>query len=256
MPNEIIVILAMQAAMLLAAFLQSVTGIGFGLIAVPILLIALQGGSAVQVAIVLSLLVCIVMSTSLYKLADRPVLRDLVYGSILGLPVGIWLFSAIDILTLKAVAGITTVLMALLVAVRSSLRPWHLLTTLGRPGYVGAGILSGVMSAVLAMPGPAAVTHLAATGFDKDATRATSLSLLVLSHAAALALQAGFVGISAETAMTCLWLAPATIAGTFIGRSVAAYVPTRQFSWALVVILLVTGSSMLLAVTLGDQLPR
>ena len=50
-------LLAMHAAVFVASLLQAATGIGFGVIAGPIILLAMNSGSAVQVTILLSLMI-------------------------------------------------------------------------------------------------------------------------------------------------------------------------------------------------------
>ena len=49
----------LNVAVLVASALQSATGIGFGVIAGPILLIVLNDGSAIQISIALNLLIAV-----------------------------------------------------------------------------------------------------------------------------------------------------------------------------------------------------
>ena len=54
-------LLALNLAVLLGALLQAASGIGFGVIAGPMILIALNDGSAIQVTSILSLLIAVVL---------------------------------------------------------------------------------------------------------------------------------------------------------------------------------------------------
>ena len=62
-------------ATVLAAMLQTATGIGFGLIAGPFVLMALQGRDAIEATALLSLLITLVLAPKLLPDVNR---RDLV----------------------------------------------------------------------------------------------------------------------------------------------------------------------------------
>ncbi len=57
--------LVLNVAVFGASALQSATGIGFGVIAGPVLLVALNDGSAIQISIVLNLLIAAFLAPSL-----------------------------------------------------------------------------------------------------------------------------------------------------------------------------------------------
>ena len=95
----------LHAAVLGAALLQAATGIGFGVIAGPIILLAMNSGAAVQVTILLSLLIAALLVPTLYKKADKAFLWRILAGSVLGLPLGIAVFLLVSVDTLKLLAG-------------------------------------------------------------------------------------------------------------------------------------------------------
>ncbi len=137
-----------------AALIQSTTGIGFGLIATPFLLIALTGSSAVQITIILSLGMSVMLCVRSYQDCDVRVLRTLIFGGAVGLPIGLAAFRAVDPVGLRLLVGAVVLLFAVSVA-------WQPVTatysTPNRPlpSLFGASILSGAMGVCLAMPGPA-----------------------------------------------------------------------------------------------------
>ena len=59
--------LILNLAVFGAAALQSATGIGFGVIAGPVLLIALNDGAAIQISILLNLLIAVILTPSLWR---------------------------------------------------------------------------------------------------------------------------------------------------------------------------------------------
>ncbi len=60
-------ILVLGIAVFGASALQSATGIGFGIIAGPALLIVLNDGSAIQVSVMLNLLIALLLAPTLWQ---------------------------------------------------------------------------------------------------------------------------------------------------------------------------------------------
>jgi len=235
--------LILHAAVLLASLLQAATGIGFGVLAGPVILLTLNSGSAIQVSMLLSLLICVVLTPSLARSVDRPLLKRVMLGSLAGFPLGILVFRVVSIDTLKLLAGGAVLFMALSVAgyirrAGSGDGP--------RRGYdLGVGVLSGAMNTSLAMPGPAIAARMAALEHSKDAIRATVLMTLVFSYVLAVGFQAVLVGIARETLELTAWLAPATLAGVFVGRLAVARISERGFRTIVSVLLAFTSLSLI-----------
>ena len=99
-------ILALHLAVFAAALLQAATGIGFGIIAGPIILMVMNSASAIQVSILLSLLIALVLAPSLYGRADKPLLARLLLGAMAGLPLGIFVYLQVGVDLLKLLAGL------------------------------------------------------------------------------------------------------------------------------------------------------
>ena len=96
-----------------AALVQTATGFGFGLIAVSVLLIALNSSSAIQVAIMLSLLIALILVPSLRSFVDRRLLRLFVIGASVGMPLGVVIFLVIDLIVLKVLTGLVVMISVL-----------------------------------------------------------------------------------------------------------------------------------------------
>lgn len=238
-------ILALHAAVLAAALLQAATGIGFGIIAGPIILMVMNSGSAVQVTILLSLLIAVVLAPSLYRLADKVLLTRLLVGTLVGLPIGIVVFLQASVDLLKLLAGIAVLFMALSVtgllgSAGSNAKPRG-----GRLHDLGIGLLSGVMSASLAMPGPVAAAHMSSLSHAKDTIRATILVMFVFSYSAAFALQGVFAGVPRETLTLAATLTPATLIGILLGRISVAWISESGFRRMLSIVLVATSISLL-----------
>jgi len=223
-----------------ASALQAATGIGFGVIAGPVLLMVLNSATAIQISILLSFLIAAVLVPSLWRHLDRLLLVRLLAGSLVGIPLGLVVFLNIGIDVLKLLAG-GVVLFTLVFALRAhrALKaPVSLVR--GRIEQLSLGVASGVMSGSLAMPGPIPAAWMSARAYTKETVRATILAMFLFSYMAALALQALLAGITRETLWQGTILAPATLIGVFIGRLLAARLTERIFRWVLILVLAAT----------------
>lgn len=231
-------------AVFFAALIQSTTGIGFGLIATPFLLIALSGSSAVQITIILSLVMSVMLCVRSCRDCEMRVLRTLLFGGAVGLPVGLAAIRSIDPLELRLLAGAVVLLFAISVA-------WRPVTaTCSKPNrpltfLFGASILSGAMGVCLAMPGPAVIGPLRERCESDQSVRATLFTYLVLAYGAAFGIQLGFTDITTETVRTSLILLPAMVIGIAAGHALAPRLSPRQIKAGIVLILFATGLTLI-----------
>ena len=228
---------ALSIAVFGAAALQSVTGIGFGVIAGPVLLIALNDWSAIQISVVLNLLIAMILTPSLWQQADRQLLTKLLIGLSIGSPLGLLIFLSIDIVVLKAFAGFAIVFTLFLMIRESRAPDRSLVKTPGNAEQISIGIMAGIMGASLAMPGPVPAAWMSTRGFNKETIRATILLMFVFAYTVALVLQFGLAGIGSDAMKLSAMLAPSTIVGILAGRSLTGRLTEQTFRWLLVIIL-------------------
>lgn len=236
------ILITLSITVFFAAALQSATGIGFGVIAGPIMLLLLNSNSSIQISIVLNLLIAVLLVRSIRLAIDKTILIQLIVGSVLGLPLGLLIFLNVDIVMLKILAGTAISLTALLVIRNNIMRTKSAAIGPSKRGALITGVASGLMSSSLAMPGPVVAAWMSAARIEKQVVRATTLTLFVFSYGAALLFQIPFADIESATLWTCLKLVPATIAGVYVGRLIVTWLTERVFSWLIIVILLLTAT--------------
>ena len=237
-------IVVLMVAVFGASALQSATGIGFGVIAGPILLILLNNGSAIQISIVLNLLIASLLTPMLWKQSDKALLKNLVIGLAIGSPFGLLIFLSIDIVMLKVGAGVAVLLTLLLVLRDARSKSRTAAPGPGRIEQVSIGAVAGIMGVCLAMPGPVPAAWMASKAISKDTIRATILAMFVVSYTVALALQLGLAGIGSEVLRLSLILAPATVIGILLGQFLSRHITGRVFRWILVTILASTATAL------------
>lgn len=232
--------LILSLAIFGAATLQSATGIGFGVIAGPVLLVVLNDSAAIQVSIVLNLLIALLLAPSLRRKSDRQLMPPLLLGVAIGSPLGLMIYLMMDIGMLKAFAGFVVLLTLVFVARGSRANSSATVPVSGKFERIAIGTIAGVMGGSLAMPGPVPAAWMSSTGYRKETIRATILLMFVFAYTIALLLQLSLPGISGNTLWLCIIYMPATITGVLLGRVLSTRISEQVFRWLLMAILVST----------------
>ena len=225
-----------------AALAQGATGFGFAIIALPFLLLVMGSLDAVGLTIILNLLVSLVLVPGLWRQAPRGPLTRLALGSLLGFPIGLAVFLQASLDWVRLAVGLVILFFAAWLAVSQR----RAVTIRAAPAArrwseVLVGLVSGAMTTALAMPGPAVMLYLSASGMAKAPLRACTLCLFTLSYGGALVLQTA-AGAMGEQ----IWRAAAvavlpTILGAVAGHRLAPRLDEKLFRTLVLMILLATG---------------
>lgn len=209
--------LLIAAGVLLGAAVQRVTGLGFGLVSGPLLVLALGPVTGVTLANVVSLLANLVLLAMTWRHVDLRRTALLVVPALLAVPVGAWVVRSLSAPVLSVVIG-TTVLVAL-TAVLVSRRARVLQ---GRSGAVVAGAMSGLMNSTAAVGGPAVTVYAVSTGW-RGPSFVGSLQLYFAAINAAALLAKGLPDLELTT-----W---GVAAGALVVGSVAGQLLARRISF-------------------------
>jgi uncharacterized membrane protein YfcA len=202
----------------LAGVLTGVTGFGFSVLSVPLLLLTFRPHEVVVIAL------CLVPLTSAVLLLT-PGLRGrirlrtagaLTAFSVLGLPVGILLFERFDPLWVTTLTGVVLVVYAVygLVGTRSR--------ALRRHWVAPSGILGGILATSTGLSGPAVAMYVhgrRASAREQTATMSAYVGAISLLG---LGLLAARGAVSADDLQNVVKLATGAVAGTLLGRWWAA----------------------------------
>ncbi len=233
-------ILVLGIAIFGASALQASTGIGFGVIAGPVLLIVLNDGAAIQISVLLNLLIALLLAPSLRQKADRRLLKSLLIGLAIGSPLGLLIYLQVDIALLKTFAGVVVLFTLFLVLCGDRVSSFLQGDVVGSIEQGSIGVIGGIMGGSLAMPGPVPAAWMSARGFGKDTIRATILVMFVVAYTIALLLQFALAGISTDTLRLTATLAPPTLAGIIVGQILSSRISEVTFRWLLTIILAFT----------------
>ncbi|MDN4606718.1 sulfite exporter TauE/SafE family protein [Sporosarcina highlanderae] len=224
---------------IVASVLQTGTGFGFSIVATPFLLLLFDARDAIQINLFLSLVISLAMYRKVRTDIDRGVIKRFIGGSIIGLPIGIFIFLLADIPKLKL--GIGIVILALTVLL---LLKFRLKQTTNRDFAIGG--LSGSLTTSIGMPGPPLLLYFSGTGTSKEKLRGTTLVYYLFIYFISLLIQVIFAGTSKTVWISSLLALPLVWIGLYAGQYLFHKVNQTGFRLFMYVILLFTGLYLLL----------
>jgi uncharacterized protein len=226
---------------LLAGVTSGLTGFGFALIAVPLLVIFLPAKAVVPIVMLLSNLTHFVILWQTRGQFDLPRVWRLMLAGCIGMPLGTYLLLLLDARALKILIGavITVFALALLLGLKKPIRNEKLAS-------FPVGFVSGLLSGSTAMGGPPAVLFLSNQGVDKAIFRAnlnvyfTVLSLVTIPFQAV----GGLLTTSVLTYTA--YFVPALVVGTLAGCRISSVIPEVLFRKLTLAVVLLAGAMSVL----------
>ena len=227
---------AAAAVIALASFVLGLVGFGNGLVAMALLPFLMSPVTAIAVLTIYTIIFSMVIFVPLRRhLLAGPVM-DMLAGTVLGAPVGVWILSLVPIAALNRLIGGTLVVVVLLEW--AGLNPQRLG---GRGWRVGAGVLAGVAGAAVGTPGPPVILYSATQGWSPRTIKANLQAFFVVNQTVILA---GYWWIGVLDGQ--VWRLAASFAlpaagGTALGMLLFSYVDHRHFRRIVFAVLLVAG---------------
>jgi uncharacterized protein len=212
------------------------TGFGYALISVPLLLLIYEPEMVVALTLSVGLLISVIVVVSALGDLDRRLMMLLLPGGFVGLVAGSLLLRVVDPTILKILAG------ALVSA-------YSILMFRGyQPSGMGssraatlAGFASGTLATSTGIGGPPIVILFTARQLSKNAFRVTIAAYFVATGLIGLAiLMAGGTIGEREVVMTAILTPPAAL-GVFVGTRLAGRLTAEGFRSLTLVLLLLTG---------------
>ncbi len=241
---------ALAAVAFFAATVQAATGFGFAIMAVPFFLLIMGSLSAIQVTAVINFVISLVLLQRLLKDAPRRLLLHLILGSLAGFPIGLVVYRAADLNSMKLVVGVLITVFALILLIRE----WRVRRSDSQPQAANSaafvarpvpefavGVVSGAMAVALAMPGPVVVLYLLARHAGKQVSRAATLLLFAFSYGAVSLVHTLWGGMTGGSWLLAAKLAPFVMGGAILGHYATRYLSEEHFRSAVLAILIASG---------------
>jgi uncharacterized protein len=229
-------LIAALGIVLAAGVISGLTGFGFALVSVPVLLLVYDPATVVTLSLTLTLVTCSVIVLSARKAVDVPVVLVMLPGAIAGLAAGAWLLVLLDPSIIKITAGGVVVAFSIVL-----LRGISIPSARHPAAAVLAGATSGTLATSTGLSGPPAVMLLAARDYTRDPFRASISAYFVVIDIIGIAALA-WQGVLTERqiGITAVLL-PAAVLGTFGGTRIARHVTAVLFRRLTLSLLLLTG---------------
>jgi len=223
-------------AVFVAGVTKGLTGFGFSLVSVPVLVVLLGPRTGVPVIILLNATANVAMFPLVRKAAHLRRIVPLIVAGIAAVPLGMLLLLRLDPQTVKLVAGLATILFAL-----------AFLAGFRRPfanekwGFAAAGLISGTSNGLISTGGPPAVLFLTNQGVPKQAFRANLIAYFLFLNLASVPMFLAGGLLSVSVARYALMLVPAMFLGAFVGSKLLRRLPERTFRVTALVVVMLAG---------------
>ncbi|MDI6709432.1 MAG: sulfite exporter TauE/SafE family protein [Thermoanaerobacterales bacterium] len=225
-----------------AAALQSVTGFGFALIAVPLFLLVYDPRTAITVTMVVSFTTLLLLTIRVRAAVVRPLVANLFLGSLAGIPFGVYGFLHFDVTLLKILICGVTIPFSLALATRLRL---YLISGTWTERLIGS--VSGFLAGSISLPGPPVILFLNCRHLPKERFRATTAAYFTAVYPVGLLLLVSSGAIPLATIRLSLTLIPFALIGSAAGARLFPFVPQAHFQRGVPLLVLATAAYTLAA---------
>ena len=229
-------LIAALAIVTLAGLIFGLTGFGFALVSVPVLLLVYDPATVVMLTLVLTLFTCAMVLFDAWRWLRLPVVLAMLPGAVLGLIGGSYVLLLASADTIKLIAGAVVVLFSALM-----LGGFRLPGAGHRLAPPVAGGASGLLATSTGLSSPPAVMLLAARNEPRDTFRANITAYFIVINLAGLLALAAQGLLTSQQAVVSATLLPPTLLGTLAGAWLSRFVPPPLFRRITLVLLLATG---------------
>ncbi len=241
------IIIALGAIILMAHFLEGVTGFGCTVIALPFAIALIGVKTAVPILTILGwLLALYIVVTDRKAIVMKEYFRIL--GSvILGLPVGIFLFASLPEAPLKILLGVFMVLVALgglYKAYSDKKTTFDADSPLGKKVMSAMLLMGGMIHGAFSSGGPFIVVYATQKLTDKSAFRATLSAIWLTLNSIIIIINVINGSYEIDVVKMLLYMIPFLLVGMIAGNIAQKRIKEGAFSRLVYSVLLVSGIFM------------
>ena len=223
-----------------ASFVMGLTGFGIALVAMAFLPWVMSPVTAVVLLTIYALVFSVVVVVPLRHEVHGRALTDLLIGTVLGTPLGVWVLASLPITALNRLIGAVLIVVVALELFRA------LPTRLpGRGWGLGAGFLSGLVGGAVGTPGPPVVLYATTQGWSPRVLKANVTAFFVVNQAAILTAYWWTGLITREVIVTTLAFALPAMAGIGSGMALFGRLDPARFRRVVFALLLLSGVILL-----------
>ena len=237
-------VLLIAAVVLLIGISKSAFAGALGVFAVPLLMLHFSAIEAVTLLLPILIMADLVSIKSFWRKWDRPLLKSIIPGAVVGVLIGTLLLEQVNEMVLRNTIAIICIAFALnnlcLGQLKSSL--------LKHP--VAAWLLSatsGITSTLVHAGGPPIIIYFNAIGLPKTQFIATAIVFYAILNMIKLMAVISLQLLPLDTVLLALAFAPLTFVGNWLGLSIYRRINPQAFLKVMNLLLLLLGGWLLLA---------
>ena len=157
---------------------MGLAGFGIGLVGLAFLPFVMSPATAVVLLTVYAFVVAIAIFVPLRRDFEPRGMLDLVVGTVVGTPFGVWVLATVPVSVLDRLIGLVLVLVVLL-------EWWGLYprTLSGRGWALGAGLLAGLIGGAVGTPGPPVILYATTQGWSPRTMKANLQAFFAVNQA-------------------------------------------------------------------------
>lgn len=196
----------------IAGMTQSLTGFGFGLVAIPLLTIFISPKLAPPIVLVDGAVLNFYILSNAYVAVQPKRIALLAFAGVLGVPIGTYILAHFEVASLRIYIGIATCVAAafFLSGFRREVKNEQLVSA-------PIGFVSGVMSGSINMAGPPVILFFANQNLPRMVFRANIIAYFFTLQLVAVPLLIYHRILTMEAFVSSVVLLPSLIGGGFVG---------------------------------------
>jgi len=223
-----------------ASFVQGLSGFGFALVSIPLLSILIDIKEAVPLAALCGFVINIFLLIELKNHIKFFELKNLLIGSVAGIPIGAYFLTAADPKLINILLGIIILLFVFLSSTKIIKQRGMKLNW----GYL-YGLLSGLLGGAFNTNGPPILIYFYQQGWDKFKQKASITGFFIVSSVIIVSVHA-LSGITTGAVMNKFFYSlPAVIIGLLTGTKIFSKISTEIFNRIILYGLIIIGIFMI-----------
>ena len=224
-----------------ASFVMGLAGFGIGLVALAFLPFVMSPVVAIVLTTLYALIFSAVILVPLRREIQPVQLTQLLVGTVVGTPVGVWALAVLPATVINRMIGVVLLTITALEWWRRTPRK------LAAPAWgYGAGVLAGALGGAVGTPGPPVIVYAATQGWSPRAVKANLLAFFTVNQAVILAGYWWADLLGAEVLRLSALLALPAILGAAAGVALFNRIDARRFRQIVFGVLFVSGVVLLL----------
>lgn len=225
---------------LAASFVMGLAGFGIALVGLAFLPFVMSPVTAVVLLTLYALVIAVAIFVPLRRDFEPRGMLDLVIGTVVGTPLGVWVLATFPVSALNRLIGLVLVVVVVL-----ELRGLYPERLSGRRWGLGAGMLAGLIGGAVGTPGPPVILYATTQGWSPRTMKANLQAFFAVNQAVILV---GYWWVGLLTAevwrLTAEFAVPAAI-GLAAGVSLFNRIDQARFRRIVFGLLLVSGLVLL-----------